>query len=84
MSFLITAAGNAPAAAAAIAGDPVWASSDTSQVERFKEFLAAELAAVAPGLAVLVEASGHADPQQHTVSITIRHIPLAQDGQAED
>lgn len=79
MSFLIAAAGHAPAAAAAIADDPVWASSDMDQVARVKEFLAGELAAVPPGLAVLVEAAGHSDPQQHTLTITIRHIPLAQD-----
>lgn len=83
MSFIISAAGHAPAAAAAIADDPVWASSDRGQVDRVKEYLAAELAAVPAGLAVLVDAAGHSDPQQHTVTITIRHITLAPDIPAE-
>ena len=83
MSFALTAAGNAPAAAKAIADQPSWQTGDTSQLDRVKEFLDAELAAVAPGLAVLVEANGHHDQHQHSLNITIRQIKLAQDAPAE-
>lgn len=83
MSFGLAAAGNAPAAAKAIAEDPSWTTGDTSQLDRVKAFLADELAAVAPGVAVLVEANGYQDRLQHSLSITIRHIPLAQDAPAE-
>lgn len=83
MSFSLAAAGPAPAAARAIADQPSWVTSDTSQLDRVKAFLAEELAAVAPGVAVLVEAFGHDDQLQHSVTITIRHITLAQDIPAE-
>lgn len=83
MSFNLTAAGNAPAVAKSIADQPSWQTGDTSQLDRVKEFLDAELAAAAPGLAVLVDANGHHDQHTHYLTITIRQITLAQDAPAE-
>lgn len=76
MSFGISAVGRARNVAAKIAQQPAY-TTDSSQLDRVKAFLAEELAAVSPKVPVQVTVSGHHDRHSHSLTLTIQHVILA-------